>query len=97
MARYGRMLVIGFASGTIPKLPVNLALVKEFSLVGVFWGTFTRKEPELFGENMKELFEWYQKGVVSVAVDRTFSLGETGEALGYVMDRKVKGKVAIVL
>jgi len=56
MARYGRMLVIGFASGTIPKLPVNLALVKEFSLVGVFWGTFTRKEPMLFADNMQELF-----------------------------------------
>ena len=97
MARYGRMLVIGFASGTIPKLPVNLALVKEVSLVGVFWGTFTRKEPEVYAENMKELFEWYQKGVVSVSVDRTFSLAETGEALGYVMDRKVKGKVAVVV
>jgi len=97
MARSGRMLVIGFASGTIPKLPVNLALVKEFSLVGVFWGTFTRKEPAVFAENMRELFEWYQKGVVSVAVDRTFSLAETADALGYVMERKVKGKVAVVL
>ena len=97
MARNGRMLVIGFASGTIPKLPVNLALVKEFSLVGVFWGTFTRKEPEVFGENMRELFEWYQKGVVSVTVDRTFALAETGDALEYVMGRQVKGKVAIVM
>jgi len=97
MARYGRMLVIGFASGTIPKLPINLALVKEFSLVGVFWGTFTRKEPAMFAKNMQELFEWYQKGVVSVSVDRTFSLAETGKALEYVMGRKVKGKVAVVL
>lgn len=96
MARYGRMLVIGFASGTIPKLPINLALVKEFSLVGVFWGTFTRKEPAVFAENMQELFEWYQKGVVSVSVDRTFTLEETGNALEYVMGRKVKGKVAVV-
>lgn len=96
MARYGRMLVIGFASGTIPKVPVNLALVKEFSLVGVFWGTFTRKEPKLFADNMQELLDWYQKGVVSVSVDRTFSLAQVGDALEYVMSRQVKGKVAVV-
>jgi len=56
MARNGRLLVIGFASGTIPKLAVNLALVKEFSVVGVFWGAFTRGEPEEYKENMIELF-----------------------------------------
>ncbi len=97
IARYGRMLVIGFASGTIPKLPVNLALVKEISLVGVFWGTFTQKEPALFKVNMQELLEWYQQGVISVAVDRTFSLSETSAALEYVMGRQVKGKVAVVV
>ena len=97
MTRYGRMLVIGFASGSIPKLPVNLVLVKEFSLVGVFWGTFTRKEPEVFANNMKELIEWHQKGLVSVAIDRTFPLAQTADALEYVMSRQVKGKVAVVL
>ncbi|MDG2458926.1 MAG: NADPH:quinone oxidoreductase family protein, partial [Alphaproteobacteria bacterium] len=60
MARNGRLLVIGFASGTIPKLAVNLALVKEFSVVGVFWGAFTRGEPEEYKENMIELFHWYE-------------------------------------
>lgn len=97
IARYGRMLVIGFASGTIPKLPVNLALVKEFSLVGVFWGTFTQKEPEVFAHNMQELLDWYQKGVVSVAVDQTFSLKDTAKALDYVMGRQVKGKVSVII
>ncbi len=97
MARNGRFLIIGFASGTIPKFPVNLALVKEFSLVGVFWGTFTRKEPAVFAANMQELFTWHQQGKVSVQIDKTFPLDETADALAYVMDRKVKGKVAIKL
>ncbi len=95
MKRNGRYLVIGFASGTIPKLPVNLALVKEFSLVGVFWGTFTRKEPALFVSNMKTLFEWHRQGLLSVHIDKTFTLDNTAAALNYVMNRNVRGKVAI--
>ena len=58
MARKGRLLVIGFASGSIPKLAVNIALVKEFSVVGVFWGAFTRSEPDEYKLNMIELFNW---------------------------------------
>ena len=95
MKRNGRYLVIGFASGTIPKLPVNLALVKEFSLVGVFWGTFTQKEPVLFANNMKTLFEWYKNGLVSVHIDNIFTLDNTAAALNYVMNRQVRGKVSI--
>ena len=95
MKRNGRYLVIGFASGTIPKLPVNLALVKEFSLVGVFWGTFTQKEPVLFANNMKTLFEWYKNGLISVHIDNIFTLDNTAAALNYVMNRQVRGKVSI--
>ncbi len=95
MKRNGRYLVIGFASGAIPKLPVNLALVKEFSLVGVFWGTFTQKEPAVFADNMSTLFDWYKDKKVSVQIDRAFTLDETATALNYVMNRNVKGKVSI--
>ncbi len=95
MKRSGRYLVIGFASGAIPKLPVNLALVKEFSLVGVFWGTFTQKEPAVFADNMSTLFDWYKDKKVSVQIDRAFTLDETATALNYVMNRNVKGKVSI--
>lgn len=95
MKRNGRYLVIGFASGAIPKLPVNLALVKEFSLVGVFWGTFTQKEPAVFANNMSTLFDWYKDKKVSVQIDRAFTLDETATALNYVMNRNVKGKVSI--
>lgn len=95
MARNGRYLVIGFASGVIPKLPINLALVKEFSLVGVFWGTFTQKEPQAFASNMEQLFEWYRTGQVKVATDKTFPLSQTADALTYVTGRNVRGKVCI--
>jgi len=95
MAPNGRFLVVGFASGTIPKFPVNLALVKETSLVGVFWGAFRAREPDVFNANMKELLHWYEQGVVSVQIDKTFTLAETSDAILYVMNRQAKGKVAV--
>lgn len=97
MARNGRFLVIGFAGGSIPKLPINLALVKEFSLVGVFWGSFVRKEPAEFAKNMQELLNMYQRGDVSVVIEKTYPLAQTKDAINHVMNRKVKGKVAIVI
>lgn len=95
MAWNGRLLVIGFASGTIPKFPVNLSLVKGYSVVGVFWGSFTKHEPKAFMENMVELMDWYVKGSVKVIVDEVFPLKDTAKALHKVMDRKVKGKVIL--
>ncbi len=95
MAWNGRLLVIGFASGTIPKLPVNLTLVKGYSVVGVFWGTFTMKEPKVFMANMQELLTWYTEGKVKVHVDEVFPLSETASALNKVMNRQVIGKVVL--
>lgn len=96
MARNGRLLVIGFASGTIPQLPINLTLVKEYSLVGVFWGSFVQHEPKVFMENMKQLFGWYSDGSVSIATDEEYPLSKTADALNKVMSRQVKGKVVVV-
>lgn len=95
MARNGRMLVVGFASGRIPELPVNLALVKEYSVVGVFWGSFVKHEPMAFLQNMQELFAWYKDSKVSVVTDEIFPLSKTTDALNKVMQRQVKGKVVI--
>lgn len=97
MAWNGRLLVIGFAGGEIPKFPVNLALVKGFSVVGVFWGSFTQHQPKDFMDNMKELLTWYIQGSVKVIVDERFSLAETVNAINKVTDRKVKGKVVITI
>lgn len=95
MAPKGRLLVIGFASGTIPSLPANLALVKEFSMVGVFWGAFTRREPQVFAENMQELFAWYQAGKVSLHQDACLPLKQAPVALRRMLDRQVKGKLLL--
>jgi NADPH2:quinone reductase len=96
MARGGRLLVIGFASGRIPQLPANLALVKEYSLVGVFWGNFTAKEPEVFAENMRELFGWYGEGRVRPHIDGRYPLADAASVLERVMNRGSLGKLILV-
>lgn len=95
MAWNGRLLVVGFASGKIPELAVNLTLVKGFSVIGVFWGTFTQKQPLDFASNMQELLKWYVEGKVKVVVDEVFPLSKTIDALKKVMSRKVIGKVIL--
>ena len=95
MARNGRLLVIGFASGTIPKLAVNLALVKEFSVVGVFWGAFTRGEPKEYKENMIELFNWYENKLIKPLVDEKFPLSEASMVLEKILSRGAKGKIIL--
>ncbi len=95
MAWNGRLLVIGFASGTIPKLPINLTLVKGYSLVGVFWGAFTQKEPQAFMANMQELVKWYLEGKVKVHVDEIFPLEKAADALKKVLGREAKGKIVL--
>lgn len=96
MAWNGRLLVIGFAGGEIPEFPVNLSLVKGYSVVGVFWGSFTQHQPQDFIENMQELVAWYLQGKVKVNIDKSYALKDSIEALEYVTSRQVKGKVVIV-
>ncbi|MCV2883780.1 NADPH:quinone oxidoreductase family protein [Aestuariibacter sp. AA17] len=95
MAWNGRLLVIGFAGGEIPKFPVNLALVKGYSVVGVFWGAFTQHQPEDFAKNMKQLMQWYIEGKVKVVVDEALPLSDAINALKKVMGREVKGKMVL--
>ncbi len=96
MAWAGRLLVIGFAGGEIPQFPVNLALVKGFSVVGVFWGSFTQHQPQDFMMNMKELITWYAEGKVKVVVDEAFALEQVVAAINKVTSRAVKGKAILV-
>ena len=95
MARSGRLLVIGFASGTIPKLAVNLALVKEFSVVGVFWGAFTRSEPIEYKQNMIELFNWYKEGLLKPLIQDSYPLSEAAVVLEKILARGAKGKIIL--
>ncbi len=95
MAWEGRLLVVGFASGTIPKLPVNLALVKGYSLVGVFWGSFTRHEPETFAANMQELVGWFLQGKVKPVIEGEYPLADAAKVLDRVLNRGAMGKIVL--
>ena len=91
----GRLLVVGFASGTIPKFPVNLALVKGFSVVGVFWGSFTQKEPAVYADNMRELIGWYLSGKVKPLIEGIYPLADAPSVLERVLGRGASGKLIL--
>jgi len=97
LAWQGRYLVVGFAGGTIPSLPLNLPLLKGSSLVGVFWGAFVKNEPMRHRENVAELYRWYAEGRLKPHVSRRFSLEEAPQAIRWIMDRKADGKVVVTL
>jgi len=96
MARKGRLLVIGFAGGDIPKLAVNLTLVKEYSVVGVFWGNFTKYEPEIYAENMRELIGWYAADMIRPMIEGRYPLNTAVEVLTRVLGRGATGKIVLV-
>jgi NADPH2:quinone reductase len=89
------LLVVGFASGSIPKYPVNLALLKGCSLVGVFWGDFQRREPEVSRQNTRELFELFGAGTLKPVVSQVFPLEEYAAALNTFINRQAIGKVVL--
>jgi NADPH2:quinone reductase len=91
----GRLLVVGFAAGDIPKLPLNLALLKGASIVGVFWGDFARREPRQFAESARQLARWYAEGKLRPHVSQAFPLERAVDALKLMAARQVKGKVVI--
>lgn len=92
----GRVLVVGFASGVIPKPPVNLALLKGCAIVGVFFGGFHAKQPEVNRRNFDELFEFHRAGFLKPLIGHTMPLEQAAEALRLVSERKVIGKVVLL-
>ena len=92
----GRYLVVGFASGPIPALPLNLTLLKGASLVGVFWGDFARREPKANAAMMGELAQWYAEGKVKPVIDSTMPMAELKAAYAHMGSRGVKGKLVMV-
>ena len=91
----GRYLVVGFAQGSIPALPFNLALLKGASIVGVFWGEFARREPKVHAEALKELARWYAEGKVKPVIDRRLPMRELAAAFALMGSRTVRGKVVM--
>ncbi len=97
MAWNGRYLVIGFASGPIPKIPINLPLLKGCSIVGVFWGRFTGEEPEQNLKNIGELWELFAEGKISPVVTDSFSIEQYQDAFNCLLERRARGKVIMNL
>lgn len=92
----GRYLVIGFANGQIPALPLNLMLLKGASVVGVFWGEFTKREPAANAAGMAEMLEWLAQGKLRPHISGTYRLDQVAQALNDMSARKVTGKILIV-
>lgn len=92
----GRHLVVGFAAGEVPRLALNLPLLKGASIVGVYWGNFLRRGADTARAHMRELFALHASGAVRPPVTRSYRMEEAGQALRDVMERRVKGKVVIL-
>jgi NADPH2:quinone reductase len=97
MAWDGRLLVVGFASGTIPQAKANLALLKGCAIVGVFWGAFTAREPETNRKNFEQLFRWFEEGKLKPSISHRFPLERTADALEAIVRREVVGKAIITV
>ncbi|MDR5757309.1 NADPH:quinone oxidoreductase family protein [Caballeronia sp. LZ035] len=91
----GRYLVVGFANGEIPKLPLNLALLKGASVVGVFWGHHMKREHALAEQEFAALIEWIKAGTLRPVITRRYTLDQTPQALDDMMNRRVTGKIVI--
>ncbi len=96
MAWNGRYLVIGFTAGEIPRIPLNLPLLKGCSIVGVFWGNFTVRESKRNQENLQELLSWLASGKIKPFVSATYPLSRVPDALNDILNRKATGKIVIV-
>jgi NADPH2:quinone reductase len=93
----GRILVIGFASGKIPAIPANLPLLKGSSIVGVFWGQFTQREPLLSRENTRELIQLFEEGKLKPHVSETYPLEQAADALLALAERRAMGKIVVTI
>lgn len=91
----GRYLVVGFANGEIPKLPLNLALLKGASLVGVFWGDYARREPQNNAAAFAQMVGWIGEGKLKPYVSKRYKLADTAQAFKDMASRKVTGKIII--
>jgi NADPH:quinone reductase-like Zn-dependent oxidoreductase len=95
MAWNGRHLIIGFAAGDIPQIPANLTLLKGCSVVGVFWGSFTQREPEASAKNMMELLQMFSEGKIDPKISQVFEFEDYAKALGALTGRTATGKIVL--
>ncbi|KAL8535267.1 hypothetical protein ACS0TY_011040 [Phlomoides rotata] len=92
-----QILVIGFASGEVPIIPANIALVKNWTVHGLYWGSYNMHQPRVLKDSLKELLSWFANGLITIKISHTFSLAEANLAFGALKNREAIGKVLIVL
>lgn len=92
----GRLLVVGFAAGEIPRIPLNLALLRERVLAGVYWGEWIRRNPEGHQRNVRQLLEWIGSGALNLAITERIGLDQVPDALARMLARKAKGKLLVL-
>jgi NADPH:quinone reductase len=97
LAMDGRFLVIGFAAGEIPRLPMNLLLLKSAAAVGVFWGAFAQARPADNAANLRQLLAWYEAGRLHPHLSGSYALERFREAIETVVQRRAKGKVVVLM
>jgi NADPH2:quinone reductase len=97
LAWLGRYLVVGFAAGDIPRIPLNLLLLKSSSLVGVYWGAALKADPKAGRAEIAELLSWYAAGKLKPCISATYPLERAAEAIAQVAGRQTKGKTVVVM
>lgn len=96
LAWNGRLLVVGFASGTIPQLAANLVLLKGAAVLGVFWGAFAQRQPQDNAANFQQLFAWHAQGKLRPLVSQTYPLAKAGAAIEKLGQRQAVGKLVVL-
>ena len=91
----GRLLVIGFAAGGIPQVPAGLVLVKNISMVGLYWGAYQRREPRLITDSLRRLFAWFEEGALRPVISETLPLERAAEAMQRLLRREARGKIVL--
>ncbi len=92
----GRYLVVGFAGGDIPKIPLNLALLKGCAIVGVFWGAFVKNEPQQNAQNLQTIIQWFAQGKLKSQIHGKYPLEGVKEAMYAMINKEVKGKIVLI-
>jgi NADPH:quinone reductase len=95
VAWQGRIIIIGFASGTVPQVPANILLVEHAAVLGFYWGSYKKHRPDLLRQSIEEMLAWHAEGLLKPRISMTFPLAEAGAALGALLARKSTGKVII--
>ena len=91
----GRIVIVGFASGDVPQIPANVLLVKNASVLGFYWGSYRKHDPERLREGFRELFAWYREGRIRPHVSQTLPLAQTAAAIRLLLERRSIGKVVV--